>query len=106
MEFLCMVDDTYVLAAFVSFHSVRHQKSLVLQVRLLVTYRISLKNARALGPLRLPGGCMNATPMQGGTGYEWVNKQIATQQYQVLPWKYAFRHFSKNVESICLVAHS
>jgi len=45
---------------------------------------------------------MNATLIQGRAGYEWANKQIATQQYQVLPWKYAFRHFSKNVESIPL----
>jgi len=43
---------------------------------------------------------MNATPMQGRAGYEWATKQIATQQCQVLPWKYAFRHFSQNVESI------
>ena len=45
---------------------------------------------------------MNATPMQGRAGYEWATKQIATQQCQVLvlPWKYAFRHLSKNVESI------
>ena len=96
MEFFCMINDTFVLASFVAFHSVRHQKSLLLQVRLLVTYRIYLKNARALWPLRLPGGCMNATPIQGRAGYEWANKRIATQQCQVLPWKYAFRLFSKN----------
>jgi len=43
---------------------------------------------------------MDAAPMQGRAGYEWANKQIATQQCHILPCKYAFRHFSKNVESI------
>ena len=72
-EILCIVDGTFVLASFVRFHFVRHQKDPFTVGKVYQMASIELiEYARVLWPLRLRGGCMNEDPMQGRTGYEWV----------------------------------
>jgi len=75
-EILCTVDGTFVLAAFIpSTLSDIRRDPFTAGIKGVPNGAIELiKYVRDLWPPRLRGGCMDADPMQGGAGYEWVTR--------------------------------